>query len=279
MIDKLSLLQDLSLRYCLDFFKNESARTTYTKNKKNLKNNDIFLSSYPRSGNTWMRLMLADFLLQASGIPTQTDLPVSLGQVVPDIYRDDLDEIDDRLKIPFRLIKTHEKYDRIGGFPHLVQTPKIIYLFRNPHQTLLSYSKFNKKDPDRFCAIALSEWCKNIQTHIRAKQLESKDILFISYECLKENPIDTLTRVLNFTGLSLDSSMVSQAVENHSSQKHQLKGWKGYPSDTRPNRFSQGQTVTKNELLPETVQLIESKGKSLYDRAKQLELQDMDSED
>lgn len=80
MIDKLSLLQDLSLRYVIDFFKNESARTTYTKNKKNLKNNDIFLSSYPRSGNTWMRLMLADCLLQASGIPTQTDLPVSLSQ-------------------------------------------------------------------------------------------------------------------------------------------------------------------------------------------------------
>ncbi|MDY6938664.1 MAG: hypothetical protein SWY16_13450 [Cyanobacteriota bacterium] len=51
----------------------------------------------------------------------------------------------------------------------------------------------------------------------------------------------------------------------------------GIPTQTDlPVSLSQEQTAIEDELLPETVQLIESKGKSLYDRAKQLELKDIE---
>ena len=44
----------------------------YLTNQKLLKETHIFLASYPRSGNTWMRLLLSDALLQMQGFQTAT---------------------------------------------------------------------------------------------------------------------------------------------------------------------------------------------------------------
>ena len=45
-----------------------------------------FVSSFPRSGNTWMRFLLADVLLQNHGMATSTELPVHPDKIVPDFY-------------------------------------------------------------------------------------------------------------------------------------------------------------------------------------------------
>ena len=40
--------------------------------KSILTKKDIFLASFPRSGNTWMRLLLSDLILQMQGFSTNT---------------------------------------------------------------------------------------------------------------------------------------------------------------------------------------------------------------
>ena len=43
-----------------------------------------FVSSFPRSGNTWIRYLLADVFLQRHGVATATELPVHPDRIVPD---------------------------------------------------------------------------------------------------------------------------------------------------------------------------------------------------
>lgn len=100
----------------------------YQTNKKKFNNNDIFLASFPRSGNTWMRLLLSDLILQTQGFSTGTG-----GNIIPDVYRVDIEEWnrDSRInQLPFRIIKTHELLQE--------EYSKIIYSFRKPADSLCS---------------------------------------------------------------------------------------------------------------------------------------------
>ena len=101
----------------------------YQSNKSLFKSKDIFLASFPRSGNTWMRLLLSDLILQMQGFSTNTG-----GNIIPDVYKVNIEQWnqDDRIsQLDFRIIKTHEYYEECYK--------KIIYLFRNPADSLCSF--------------------------------------------------------------------------------------------------------------------------------------------
>ena len=86
---------------------------------------DIFLASYPRSGNTWIRAIIYT-VLNGTG-------PASLGainELVPDSYlRLPRREVVPR---PFHVVKTHEPY-RTGG------PRRAIYVLREPKAVFLSH--------------------------------------------------------------------------------------------------------------------------------------------
>src|SRR5205085_6950732 len=66
---------------------------------------DVFLVSYPRSGNTWLRFLLANALR-----PAEPATFATFGEVVPDIY-DETDRELRRRPSP-RVLKSHEPFDR-----------------------------------------------------------------------------------------------------------------------------------------------------------------------
>ena len=67
------------------------------QNIKRLKENDIILLSYPRSGNTWVRFILSDVICQHSGFETSTKLPINMGSIIPSLNKGNIDEMDERL--------------------------------------------------------------------------------------------------------------------------------------------------------------------------------------
>src|SRR5437588_13041373 len=78
---------------------------------------DVFLVSYPRSGNTWLRFLLANALR-----PAQVATFADVGAVVPDIY-DGPDR--DLLRRPApRVLKSHEPFDE--------RYRRVLYLVRHP---------------------------------------------------------------------------------------------------------------------------------------------------
>src|SRR6476646_4264045 len=91
---------------------------------------DTFVVSYPRSGNTWTRFLIANLL--------HPDLNVSftnIEKLIPDTSSQSNRALK-RTPRP-RIIKTHEYFDH--------RYPKVIYIVRDPRDVVLSYYDFQRK--------------------------------------------------------------------------------------------------------------------------------------
>lgn len=197
----------------------------------------VFLSSFPRSGNTWLRFLLSDVLLQTQGFETTTQLPVHPDNLIPEFR---CDSIASRLarcphwakEPPVAFVKTHALYTRLeevlqAGGPQKNGKPtrdcRVVYLYRSPEDALVSLYHLQRFDTfarsraslslDDFCRKEVSRWMDNIDSHFRAADT-GFPVLFFSYEGLLENPGLVMGSVLRWLGVEHDDQMVQRAVSN-----------------------------------------------------------------
>ncbi|HWD18408.1 MAG TPA: sulfotransferase domain-containing protein, partial [Verrucomicrobiae bacterium] len=177
-----------------------------------------FVSSFARSGNTWTRNLLADALLQAQGIETNTDLPVPFQQVVPDFYCDMIARRKASLPIPGILVKTHDVFEQLRARVCGQASPmaelrdaafrncKLVYLFRRPEDVLVSYYHLQRKvkyikraqfSIDEFCRSHLPHWMDNLSGYVRAHEA-GYQVFFVSYEAMLREPAVTLSDILRW---------------------------------------------------------------------------------
>jgi hypothetical protein len=247
------------------------------ENRRGLRLSDVFLSSFPRSGNTWMKLLLADVILQMHGYQTDTKLPIDRHQIISDIYKHPLKEFRPAVKLPFRLIKTHERHENISGkWTWRFRSPRVIYVFRDPADALCSFYHFEKlrdsennnaatsDEIDRFCREHVTEWRCNVESYIRAKRKKPGRVLMVSYESLHEQAVPKLRAAAMFLGIDATEEMCFRAVENHRFERQRQIEDKQF--------FRRGlRGGSKDELLAATIAFIEQECRSTYDRARELE--------
>ncbi len=181
--------------------------------------NTIWIASYPKSGNTWVRFMLYSMLF---GPPKRS---ADVAAKIPDIHRPmplDLPESGPiYVKTHFELTKKH---------PQLANTTKAIHIIRNPRDVLLSalnyraltnesakpFSKdqfvksFLKYGGDRhWKKIGFGTWA----SHARSwRQTDLFPVLNLRYEDLKSDPKTQLIRMAEFLGIEYDEDQLKQAV-------------------------------------------------------------------
>lgn len=182
-------------------------RTVNFLESPELKADDIMLVSYPKSGNTWVRMIIAFLLYDSNRIKSLADLD----HLVPDIYKG----------IPRnkhysnpRVIKTHQPF----GFRHeLLQKnfyTKNIYIVRHPLDVIRSYFDFqynlwgeNRETSIDIFALKIvngvigGSWQENVLSW-KAME-EDLEILFIRYEDLVANPITEIQIISGFLGKSI----------------------------------------------------------------------------
>ena len=159
---------------------------------------DVFLTSYPRSGNTWTRFLLANLLDQKT--------PVTFSNIesrIPEIYFNP-DRFMRALPRP-RLLKSHASFE-----PHY---PNVIYIVRDPRDVAVSYYHHNVKAgniPDdypmasfvpRFIAgefdRIFGSWRDNVLSWTTLR-LGSPRFLLLRYEDMKRDPASALSSVAAF---------------------------------------------------------------------------------
>jgi hypothetical protein len=93
----------------------------------NLFSTDTFVISYPKSGNTWLRFIIANMLTK------ETVTMKNVDGLVPDIYnfKDRINQLGEP-----RFIKSHHA--------HFKSYPKTIYIYRDYRDVLISYYHFQK---------------------------------------------------------------------------------------------------------------------------------------
>jgi hypothetical protein len=225
---------------------------------------DTFIASYPRSGNTWTRFLIANLMH-----PEQPVTFANIETIIPDATSLSSRELK-RVPRP-RLIKTHEYFEP--------RYRKVIYLVRDPRDVVLSLYNFRRKYrsvddsypieqyvAERFLPGDLDvSWGEHVGSWLGTR-MNHPGFLLVRYEDLLQEPTRELQRLASFLDIAADSGTLTQAIERSSAnrlrqlEKVEHEAWvttKGKRADVP--FIAEAVTGTWKQKLPEpSVALIES---------------------
>lgn len=180
---------------------------------------DIWLASYPKSGNTWTRFLIANLV--------HPDREVSFGNLHRLVLDPDVTVKRDFDRAPQpRIVKTDASFDP--------RYRRVIYVVRDPREVLLSQyrslrklarteDEFPTEDfVERFVTGELNRhlgsWGENVGSWL-ATRSRYPGFLLLRYEDLVSGTARELTRVADFVGMQATPERISQAIERSSSEE------------------------------------------------------------
>ena len=179
---------------------------------------DTFLVSYPRSGNTWTRFLLANLIHPDKAVTLQ-----DIEYIIPDtpgVSKKFLKSIPRP-----RLLKSHQYFDP--------RYKKVIYIVRDPRDVALSHHrdarKYGRIDDDypidrwvtAFVAgevSGLGSWAENVLSWLTTRY-SNPAFLLLRYEDMKAETARELARVASFLGIDATPERLAQAVERSSADR------------------------------------------------------------
>jgi len=184
---------------------------------RGLLENDIFLASYPKSGNTWLKFMISTLFVDKDiGFDEAEELLPFVGnhtekRLLPDGRR---------------VIKTHE--------PYRTEYKKAIYIVRDGRDVAISYFHHHKREGtfagnleefvDAFLkgnVDGLPAWHKHVMGWL--DHHEDSDILVVKYEDCLMSPTAVIKKILNFMEISVEHEKIEHAVAANTKDKMREK--------------------------------------------------------
>jgi hypothetical protein len=175
---------------------------------------DTFIVSYPRSGNTWTRFLIANLLF-----PDQEVTFASIEKQIPDA------EAQSRIHLRGvprpRFIKSHQYFHP--------RYQKVVYIVRDPRDVVLSYYDFDRKYrhiedayplasyvgdfvAGRMISASWGTWRENVGSWISARG-GNPGFLLLRYEDMIADPLNQASRLATFLGLKPTSAELKRAIE------------------------------------------------------------------
>ncbi|XP_066522487.1 sulfotransferase 1B1-like [Hoplias malabaricus] len=187
---------------------------------------DLLIATYPKAGTTWTQ-EIVDLLLHngdeeiCKRAPTVERIPFLEIQAPPPIPSG-LQLL--KFMKPPRVIKTHLPIQLVPeGFWE--NKCKVIYVARNAKDNLVSYYHFDRMN---LTQPEPGPWDGYIQKFMRGnlgwgswydhvkgywKEREKRNILYLFYEDMKENPRREVERIMHYLDLSLSDDIIDKIVQ------------------------------------------------------------------
>lgn len=179
---------------------------------------DTFLVSYPKSGNTWARFLIANLMRPNDKIDFSNVNRMIPG---PEVTRNR-----DLMRTPRpRMIKSHQYFDP--------RYPRVIYIVRDPRDVVVSQYHFQRKRHVVADQFPLSEyvsrfvqgktsfygsWGEHVAGWLATRH-GRPGFLLLRYEDMVEDTARELTKVASFLGLNATAETIVQAVERSSADR------------------------------------------------------------
>ncbi len=200
----------------------------------------LFLSSFPRSGNGWIRLVLAAIVLETKGIDidrvqiirkkTKTGVQYicfaseekeyDLEDIFPDMYilnpQVDLANRSENVKnlnLPVILIKTHHIID--------CSTKKTIFLFREPLNCLTSSALLLNSEAINNNPQTINEttvyfakfYSQMLEHYLEQKQKYPENCFLLSHQKISgDHSVSELAKVIDFIGIKVESTTINKVL-------------------------------------------------------------------
>jgi hypothetical protein len=212
----------------------------------------VWLASYPKSGNTWMRAFLTNYLRnsdQPADINEMEDGPIAsardlfddeVGVEASDLTLDEIDRLRPLVYIQYarslqtlEFLKTHDAYtytSRGGPMIPPEATHATLYMLRNPLDVAVSYAHHNHCSVDQSIQLmaesdhALVGSKRRLNNQLRQILLTwsghvlswvdapGMNVQVVRYEDLKSDPFETFGAVIRFVGLPYDANRLQKAI-------------------------------------------------------------------
>ncbi|XP_073684317.1 sulfotransferase 1C2 [Garra rufa] len=187
---------------------------------------DLLISTYPKAGTTWTQ-EIVDLLLHngdaevCKRAPTAVRIPF-MEICAPPPIPTGLDLL--RQMKPPRVIKTHLPIQLVPkGFWE--NKCKVIYMARNAKDNLVSYFHFDRMNltqPEpgpwdgyiqKFMKgqLGWGSWYDHVKDYW--KERKKRNILYILYEDMKENPYREIKRIMEYLDLSVSEDILQRIVQ------------------------------------------------------------------
>jgi len=205
----------------------------------------IWLASYPKSGNTWLRVFLHNYILNAEtphSINALADLaPTESSRAFFQPYYPNAATLTEaetqklRPKIHHHLttltenhifLKTHNANLAYSNIP--LCTPALtagaVTVIRDPRDVAVSYAAYTGKSLDDTIAFMNQKAAANAPTHLQVFELlstwsahvaswtQSKTHFAVRYEDLIATPQATFAKIINFLGETPDPTRLNRAI-------------------------------------------------------------------
>jgi hypothetical protein len=173
---------------------------------------DVFLASYPKSGNTWTRFLIANLIH-----PHEPATFLNIHRIVPDPEWQSRNFLK-TLPRP-RVIKSHHPFDP--------RYKRVVCIVRDPRDVALSQYHFQIKRGHFNSSVSIEQfvqrfvkgdtcdygsWGQNVGSWLIARY-NSDGFLLLRYEDLLEHTPEGLNKIAGFLGLTPDDGAIARAVE------------------------------------------------------------------
>ena len=227
---------------------------------------DIFLTSYPRSGNTWTRFLVGNLVSEHEPVTF-----LNVERSVPDMYKHS-DRTLRNLPRP-RIMKSHECFDP--------RYKRVIYLVRDPRDVAISNYHWEMKQRsmgDSYPIEAfvprwmeptywdrLGSWGEHVTSWLSTRQGRA-GFLLLRYEDMLADPAREMSKVAGLLGIDPAPARLARAAELSSAdrmrrlEKDQGDKWvqTRYTRHDKPFVRKAGSEDWRAVLPAESVELIEA---------------------
>lgn len=213
----------------------------------------VWLASYPKSGNTWTRAFLTNYLrssdtpadinqMDGGPIASARDLfDEEVGVEASDLTLDEIDRLRPLVYIQYarsldtlEFLKIHDAYTYTRTGEPLIPpsaTRGTVYLLRNPLDVAISYAHHSHCSIDQSISLMASDEHSLVGSKSRLNSQLRQILLswsqhvsswadapgmnvhLVRYEDLKRDPVRTFGAIVRFAGLEYDSARLHKAIE------------------------------------------------------------------
>ncbi|MBK7406190.1 MAG: sulfotransferase domain-containing protein [Phycisphaerales bacterium] len=227
----------------------------------------VFLASYPRSGNTWARVLLYHALYGSAGVEPSTR---EIAMRLPDLHVDGEVERSLEAHPPGEgrvIVKTHFPWS--SSHPHAGAAAGVILLVRHPRDVLMSSLNFHRvletKVKDRRTGrdavltgadyarafiksggdpVWTSQGFASWEENTRSWMASGLGLLVVRYEDMLDRPAEELARMLGFVGAGAGGEAIARAVAASSFDRMRALEVREKTSSAGKNTFFGGSAKT-----------------------------------